>query len=71
MKARWKIAIGFGATALTAVALVFGLEAADRAYPPPLDAARVVSAEVLDANGDLLRAFATPEGRWRLKTGVA
>ncbi|MBB3287287.1 MULTISPECIES: penicillin-binding protein 1C [unclassified Rhizobium] len=71
MKARWKIAIGFGATAATVVALVFGLEAADRAYPPPLDNARVVSAEVLDANGDLLRAFATPEGRWRLKTGVA
>lgn len=71
MKARWKIATGLGATVLTAVALVFGLKAADRAFPPPLDTARVVSAEVLDANGDLLRAFATPEGRWRLKTGVA
>ncbi|KAA1185603.1 penicillin-binding protein 1C [Rhizobium tropici] len=71
MKARWKIAIGLGATAVTVVALVFGLAAADRAYPPPLDNAHVVSAEVLDANGDLLRAFATPEGRWRLKTGVA
>ncbi len=71
MKARWKIAIGLGATALTVVALVFGLKAADRAFPPPLDNARIVSAEVLDANGDLLRAFATPEGRWRLKTGVS
>ena len=70
MKLRWKFAIGLGATVMTVAGLVFGLEAADRAFPPPLDKAGVVSAEVLDANGDLLRAFATPEGRWRLKTAV-
>ena len=70
MKARWKIAIGLGAAIFSVAALVLGLVAADRAFPPPLDKAGVVSSEVLDANGDLLRAFATPEGRWRLKTDV-
>ncbi|WP_244489775.1 MULTISPECIES: penicillin-binding protein 1C [unclassified Rhizobium] len=45
-----------------------GIDEADRAYPPPLEEARTVSAEVLDADGQLLRAFATPEGRWRLQT---
>jgi penicillin-binding protein 1C len=62
--------IGFGLTAsiLLAVAVFFGLRAADKAYPPPLDKAYEVSSEVLDADGQLLRAFATREGRWRLKT---
>ncbi|MDE1992519.1 MAG: penicillin-binding protein 1C, partial [Rhizobiaceae bacterium] len=71
MKARWKIAIGAGVTVFTLAALAFGLDAADRAFPPPLEKAGIVSAEVLDADGQLLRAFATPEGRWRLKTDVA
>ncbi|MBB4567657.1 penicillin-binding protein 1C [Rhizobium leucaenae] len=71
MKTRWKIAIGVGVSALSVAALTFGLAAADRAFPPPLDKAGIVSPEVLDANGELLRAFATPEGRWRLKTDVA
>ncbi|MBB3612109.1 penicillin-binding protein 1C [Rhizobium sp. BK602] len=70
MKARWKIAIGLGGAALSAAAVLLGLVAADRAFPPPLDRAGIVSSEVLDADGELLRAFATPEGRWRLKTGV-
>lgn len=70
MKARWKIAIGLGAATLSVAVLAFGLVASDRAFPPPLDRAGVVSSEVLDANGNLLRAFATPEGRWRLKTDV-
>ena len=56
-----------GSTLLCMVALA-GLDAADRAYPPPLDQARTVSAEVLDTDGELLRAFSTPEGRWRLQT---
>ncbi len=34
--------------------------------PPPLAAAAQVSVTVLDRDGDLLRAFTTPEGRWRL-----
>jgi penicillin-binding protein 1C len=55
-------------SALLCAAIMFGLEAADRAYPPPLEQARTVSTEVLDADGQLLRAFATPQGRWRLQT---
>ncbi len=70
MKRRWKAIVGFGTSlALTGV-LAAGLNIADRAYPPPLEAANIASAEVLDANGELLRAFATPEGRWRLRTEV-
>ncbi|MDR6633523.1 penicillin-binding protein 1C [Phyllobacterium sp. 1468] len=53
---------------LTAAVLAFGLDLADRAFPPPLEKAREVSTEVLDAEGQLLRAFATSEGRWRLTT---
>jgi len=64
----WKSCAALSCSAFLCAAAVLGLEAADRAYPPPLDKARTVSAEVLDADGQLLRAFATPEGRWRLKT---
>lgn len=64
----WKSCVALFGCAFLCAAAVLGLEAADRAYPPPLDKARTVSAEVLDADGQLLRAFATPEGRWRLKT---
>jgi penicillin-binding protein 1C len=60
--------IGVSANLVLATTLAFGLEAADRAFPPPLEKAREVSAEVLDADGQLLRAFATSEGRWRLGT---
>jgi penicillin-binding protein 1C len=45
------------------------VDVADRAYPPPLDGpALSVSIEMLDRDGRLLRAFATPDGRWRLRT---
>ncbi|MCH4550277.1 penicillin-binding protein 1C [Rhizobium changzhiense] len=68
---RWhKFAIGSAAGIAFAGAALFALDAADKAYPPPLDRANAVSAEVLDADGQLLRAFATSEGRWRLKTAV-
>ncbi|WP_064695625.1 penicillin-binding protein 1C [Rhizobium aegyptiacum] len=66
-----KFAIGSAAGIVLAGAAFLALDAADRAFPPPLDQADVVSPEVLDADGQLLRAFATPEGRWRLKTMVA
>ncbi len=46
----------------TAVGAFF---AADAAYPPPL-VAPAASPEVLDRDGVLLRAFAAPDGRWRL-----
>nr|WP_250813846.1 penicillin-binding protein 1C [Neorhizobium tomejilense] len=70
MKLRWKLSIGLGIGLGAAAGLIVGLDAADRACPPPLEKARVVSAEVLDADGELLRAFATPEGRWRLRTNT-
>ena len=66
-----KFAIGAAAGIIFVGAGLFALDAADRAFPPPLDKASTVSAEVMDADGQLLRAFATPEGRWRLKTTVA
>jgi penicillin-binding protein 1C len=37
-----------------------------RLGPPDLGEARTVSTTVLDRNDQLLRAFTTPEGRWRL-----
>ncbi|WP_416067727.1 penicillin-binding protein 1C [Rhizobium sp. ZK1] len=68
---RWqKFAIGTAAGIFIAGAGLLALDAADRAFPPPLKQAEAVSPEVLDADGQLLRAFATPEGRWRLKTRV-
>jgi len=58
--------------AASAVALLgvswAALEALDRAFPPPLPEAGALSAEVTDRDGALLRAFATPQGRWRLAT---
>lgn len=66
-----KFAIGSAAGIVLAGAALLTLDAADKAFPPPLDKADTVSPEVLDADGQLLRAFATAEGRWRLKTTVA
>lgn len=66
-----RLTIASAAGVIFAGALALGLDALDKAYPPPLDAAGQVSTEVLDADGQLLRAFATPEGRWRLKTDVS
>nr|CAD6431007.1 penicillin-binding protein 1C [Rhizobium sp. Q54] len=68
MKALRRIAPGLTAAAIFGAGLAVGLEAADRAYPPPLERVATASVEVLDTNGLLLRAFATREGRWRLKT---
>ncbi len=53
-----------GLAALAGVS-VGGFVALDRAFPPPLPASLTVSTEVVDRDGALLRAFATPEGRWR------
>ncbi|WP_420959858.1 penicillin-binding protein 1C [Brucella sp. IR073] len=54
------------ATFLTLAALLLAAHTLDSLYPPPLTPA--LSTEVLDRNGHLLRAFATKDGRWRLKT---
>ncbi|MER9902487.1 penicillin-binding protein 1C [Mesorhizobium sp. M0130] len=55
-----------GLVAITAAALW----QLDRAFPPPLPAALTVSTEVQDRDGQLLRAFATPDGYWRLTTSL-
>ncbi|RUU79349.1 penicillin-binding protein 1C, partial [Mesorhizobium sp. M7A.T.Ca.TU.009.01.1.2] len=52
---------------LTAIAATT-LWALDHAFPPPLPAELTVSTEVQDRDGELLRAFATPDGYWRLET---
>lgn len=53
--------------AALAAGITWGLHAADQAFPPPLTAASERSREVLDADGQLLRAFTTKDGKWRLK----
>ena len=52
--------------AALAAGITWGLHAADKAFPPPLDMAAERSREVLDADGQLLRAFTTRDGKWRL-----
>ncbi len=54
--------------AVLSVALAGTLLALDRAFPPDLSRYQQRSIEVVDADGRLLRAFITADGRWRLKT---
>ena len=58
---------------LAAVLLVFpvGFLIAIVAGQPPLERAGAVSVTVLDAEDRLLRAFTTPDGRWRLPLEAA
>jgi len=62
---------GFALAASGTGAAIYGLDYLDRTYPPPLDNAHLVSQELVDTDGNLLRAFATPDGRWRLQTTAA
>jgi penicillin-binding protein 1C len=62
-----KVAISTASAVAIAAASLWQL---DRAFPPPLPEKLAVSAEVLDRDGQLLRAFATPDGYWRLETGI-
>ena len=64
---RWQ-RIAVAAIAVTGLGLggIAGLRAVDRANPPPLPAQSAFSVEVVDRDGALLRAFAAPDGRWRL-----
>ncbi|MCZ7464319.1 penicillin-binding protein 1C [Rhizobium rhizogenes] len=71
MRRRKAIIVGIVSAALLLGGAAFGLDALDKAYPPPLEAAQQRSFEVLDRDGKLLRAFATADGRWRLKTAAA
>jgi penicillin-binding protein 1C len=50
--------------------LAAGALALDRAFPPDLSRYHERSSETVDANGRLLRAFTTADGKWRLKTTV-
>lgn len=54
--------------ALAAAGLAAGLLTLDRLFPPNLARYQERSTEIVDANGRLLRAFTTPDGKWRLKT---
>lgn len=66
---RWKkTAIAVALVSVLTMGAAYTLDVLDKAYPPPLDAALSRSFEVKDKNGQLLRAFSTPDGRWRLKT---
>lgn len=61
----------FTGTAVGLVAIAAGgLWGLDRAFPPPLPDSLAVSAEVLDRDGALLRAFATKDGYWRLPVNL-
>ncbi|MFC4624751.1 penicillin-binding protein 1C [Daeguia caeni] len=68
---RRKILFAFAALVISAAALVAGLGWLDRAYPPPLPERLTISTEVLDRDGELLRAYATPDGYWRLNTRIS
>lgn len=56
------------ATALLAASLATAALVLDRLFPPDLSRYHHRSTEVVDADGRLLRAFTTPDGKWRLKT---
>lgn len=60
---RWVFAPFLVAVAVIAAATI--VRELDRAFPPPLDRP-MLSVQVVDRNGELLRAFATPAGYWRL-----
>jgi penicillin-binding protein 1C len=57
-------------SALAAASLAVAALALDRMFPPDLARYHERSTEIVDANGRLLRAFTTPDGKWRLKTNV-
>ena len=59
-------ASAFGLALLAAGAPVAGLVATALTAKPDLSRARALSTTVLDRHGRLLRAFTTPDGRWRL-----
>ncbi|MCB1491944.1 MAG: penicillin-binding protein 1C, partial [Rhodobiaceae bacterium] len=70
-RASWVAAIGLAVIAAAPVAVIGAFVALDRAYPLPPLGDVPVSAQVVDRDGHLLRAFSTPEGRWRLPVRLA
>ncbi|MGM0559774.1 MAG: penicillin-binding protein 1C [Pseudomonadota bacterium] len=67
--ARWA-GIGFAVGLGLAVIGMVALDRLDKAYPPPLGESIALSPEVVGRQGALLRAFAAPDGRWRLKADI-
>jgi penicillin-binding protein 1C len=63
-------AVIFAASGLFAVMVAAAAYWIASLGPPPLGKDLVFSAQVLDRDGRLLRAYATSEGRWRLPTKV-
>lgn len=65
---KWLRGSAIAGGSLCALALISfaTFETLDRVYPPPLPENITVSKEVVDRDGALLRAYATPDGRWRL-----
>ena len=61
------VAVGAAALPLLGAGTFFAL---DRIYPLPPVGEVPVSAQVVDRDGRLLRAFATQEGRWRLPVSL-
>ncbi|RIK89024.1 MAG: penicillin-binding protein 1C [Hyphomicrobiales bacterium] len=67
---RWKRPLAaLYLTALAGAAGMAGLDALDRAFPPPLDPP-ATSVEVVGRDGALLRALATPQGAWRFRVSL-
>ncbi len=59
------------ATCALAAAIVAAAGLAlDRIFPPDLSRYHNRSTEIVDADGRLLRAFTTGDGKWRLKTAI-
>lgn len=54
----------------TVFAAALGAWLADRTWPAPLERAGRLSQVVVDRDGNLLRAFAAADGRWRLPVDV-
>ncbi|MBS0224289.1 MAG: penicillin-binding protein 1C [Proteobacteria bacterium] len=54
-------------SALAVALVVTGALTLDRVFPPDLSRYQARSTEIVDANGRLLRAFTTADGKWRLK----
>ena len=66
---RWLRRLGLGAASFALLAVGAGA-ILDRLYPPVLDRYQDRSAVVLDAQGQVLRAFTTGDGMWRLPATV-
>lgn len=67
---RWKNPLlALAATALLGTAGMVGLDRLDRAFPPPLTMPET-SIEVVDRDGELLRALATRQGAWRFRVDL-